>query len=228
MNIAFDEIDRLRERVDRCAISCGRDPAGVTIIGVTKTIDASRILKMIDCGIRIAGENRVQEFMEKYPLVEGCEWHMIGTLQKNKVKYLPGKVSLIHSVDSMDLMRELDRRAESSGLIFDVLVELNCAGEGSKSGISPESASEFIGKASAFQNVRIKGLMTIGPNTDDQKQIGRIFENIYKKYIDIQREYRDNTPIECLSMGMSNDFETAIREGSNMIRIGTAIFGRRQ
>jgi len=223
-----ENVARLKDRIEKAAASCGRDPDEITLVGVTKTIDIARMKRLTECGVNTLGENRVQELLEKHDSFPDCEWHLIGNLQKNKVKYLPGKVSLIHSVDSIGLASELDRKAAATGIRFDVLVEINIAGEETKFGIRPEETDEFIESASHFKNISVKGLMTIAPYTGDMKKIGRLFENIYKIYIDMQNKRVDNTNIQCLSMGMTNDFEMAIREGSNMIRIGTAIFGQRK
>ena len=221
-------IERVRERVSAAELRSGRKSGDVRIIAVTKTVEPERILKAIDCGITEIGENRVQELMEKYDIIDrGCSWHLIGHLQTNKVKYIADKVSLIHSLDRMELAEEIQKRAGKAGRIMEALVQVNIAGEETKSGISPEQALDFVRTLSGFGNIRVKGLMTIAPIAENPGDVRWVFAGLRKLLIDIRKENIDNIDMECLSMGMSNDFETAIEEGSNMVRIGTAIFGRR-
>jgi pyridoxal phosphate enzyme (YggS family) len=223
-----DNVEKIRERVRAAELRSGRKPGGVRIIAVTKTVEPGRILKAIGCGITDLGENRVQELTEKYDIIDReCRWHLIGHLQTNKVKYIVDKVSLIHSLDSMELAQEIQKRAAKAGRILETLVQVNIAGEETKSGISPGQALDFVKALSVLGNIRVKGLMTIAPMAENPEDVRWVFAGLKKLLIDIRKENIDNIDMECLSMGMSNDFETAIEEGSNMVRIGTAIFGRR-
>ncbi len=215
-------------RINEAAVRAGRDPADIKLIGVTKTVDTERIKAAYNCGIKDFGENRVQELCEKTDILDiNCKWHLIGHLQTNKVKYIIDKVSLIHSLDSLELAKEISRRAEKAGRIAEVLVQVNVAGEDTKFGIGPEETPAFIKEVSHMGNIRIKGLMTIAPLSEDPENVRWVFAGLGKLRIDISRENIDNVDMDYLSMGMSNDFEVAIEEGSNMVRIGTALFGKR-
>jgi pyridoxal phosphate enzyme (YggS family) len=221
-------LDAIVDRINAAAARAGRDPADIRIIGVTKTVEPERIRAAYECGITDFGENRVQELLKKADTLDvDCMWHLIGHLQTNKVKYIIDKVGLIHSLDSMELAQEISRRAGKAGRTIDALVQVNVAGEASKFGISPEEAPGFIREVSRLGNIRIKGLMTIAPLCDDPEEVRWVFAGLGKLRIDISRENIDNVDMTCLSMGMSNDFEVAIEEGANMVRIGTALFGKR-
>lgn len=221
-------IDELRERVRRAAEKSGRRAEDVKVIAVTKTVAPDRIIAAVDAGMTDLGENRVQELCEKYDIIDrGCSWHLIGHLQTNKVKYIIDKVSMIHSVDRMELAQEIQKRAEKAGRTIDVLVQVNIAEEDSKFGIHKEQAPGFIKEISKYANIKVRGLMTIAPLSGDPEEIRYVFRDLRKLLIDIKEENIDNINMDYLSMGMSNDFEAAIEEGSNMVRIGTAIFGKR-
>lgn len=218
----------VRERAAQAAIKSGRKPEDVSIIAVTKTVEPERITKAIDEGLKELGENRVQELCEKYDIIDrDCSWHLIGHLQTNKVKYIIDKVKLIHSLDSVELAKEIQKRAEKLNRIADVLVQVNVAGEDTKFGISPETTLDFLREISRYGNIKVRGLMTIAPFADNPEDIRYVFRDLRKKFIDIKKENIDNIDMVILSMGMSNDFEVAIEEGSNMVRIGSAIFGKR-
>lgn len=219
----------VRERAAQAAVKSGRKPEDVSIIAVTKTVEPERITKAIDEGLKELGENRVQELCEKYDIIgRDCSWHLIGHLQTNKVKYIIDKVKLIHSLDSIELSREIQKRAEKLNRIVDVLVQVNVAGEDTKFGISPESTLDFLREISGYGNIKVRGLMTIAPIAENPEDVRYVFRELRKKFIDIKRENIDNIDMVILSMGMSNDFEVAIEEGSNMVRIGSAIFGKRK
>jgi pyridoxal phosphate enzyme (YggS family) len=222
-----DNVARLRERVGLAARRSGSEPSDIVVVAVTKTVEPARIREAVACGLTVVGENRVQELLEKYPAVQGCEWHMIGHLQSNKAKYLPGKVSMIQSLDSAGLARELDVRARAAGVTVSALVEVNISGESAKTGIPPEAVPDFLETMAAWPNVLVKGLMAIGPLTEDRVLIRKCFERMRRIYVDNLCQKADNVAMEHLSMGMSHDFELAIESGSNMIRVGTAIFGAR-
>lgn len=228
IDIIRNNLEAINSKIKAAAIRAGRDPSDIKLIGVTKTVDTVRIKSAYACGIEDFGENRVQELCEKADILDiNCTWHLIGHLQTNKVKYIIDKVSLIHSLDSLELAKEISRRAEKAGRIMDVLVQVNVAGEDSKFGIRPEEALSFVKEVSRMGNIRVKGLMTIAPISDDPEGVRWVFAGLGKLRIDIARENIDNVDMDYLSMGMSHDFEVAIEEGSNMVRIGTALFGKR-
>jgi len=223
-----ENIEKIKLRVASAAQKSGRDPKDVKIIAVTKTVDTARIMEAIDAGVTDVGENRVQELCNKYDIIGAqCNWHLIGSLQTNKVKYIIDKVALIHSLDRIELAEEIQKRAERISRVVDVLVQVNVAKEETKSGIYLEQAYDFVKEVSKYGNIRIRGLMTIAPFAENPEEVRFVFRELHKLYIDISRENADNINMDYLSMGMSNDFEIAIEEGSNMVRIGTAIFGRR-
>ncbi len=217
------------ERIRAAAEKARRDPEEIKLIAVTKTVDTDRISKALECGITDTGENRVQELCDKYDILgDRCKWHLIGHLQTNKVKYIIDKVCLIHSLDSIELAEEIQKRAEKSGKTVEVLVQVNVAAEATKFGIEPENAIDFVRKLSSMGNIKVRGLMTIAPFSEDPEQVRWVFASLRKLRIDIIGENIDNINMDYLSMGMSNDFEVAIEEGANMVRVGTSIFGRRQ
>lgn len=221
-------IEKVKEKVAAAAKRSGRKSEDIKIIAVTKTIDTPRIEKAIDEGILDLGENRVQELLEKYDIInKSCRWHLIGHLQTNKVKYIIDKVELLHSLDSMELARELQKRAQKLGRVINSLVQVNIAGEETKFGLEPGKVMDFIRNVSTMPNIKIKGLMTIAPFAQNTEEIRFVFRDLRKMLIDIRTENIDNIDMDFLSMGMSNDFEVAIEEGSNIVRIGTAIFGER-
>lgn len=223
-----NNISAIKEEIKQACLKSGRSPEEITIIAVTKTIDVERINYAVDCGLSNLGENKVQEIMDKYDAVaKGVKWNLIGHLQTNKVKYIIDKVELIHSVDSIKLAEEISRRAEKNNLIKEVLVQINVAMEETKFGINIEDAVDFVKSASVFNNIRIKGLMTIAPYDEDVEKVRPIFRQLKKKFDELAQMNIPNTEMKYLSMGMSNDYNIAIEEGANMIRVGTAIFGKR-
>ena len=192
----------------------------ITVVAATKTIDPERINLLPEYGINIAGENRVQELIEKYDSVRGVKWHFIGSLQTNKVKYIVDKVELIHSVDREELADEIDKRSAKIGKVTDVLVEVNTGEEASKSGVMPEKAEALAAYVAAKKNVRLRGVMGVFP-------IGAADE-LYEKLYGIYRKIADTYPeADVLSAGMSGDYLKAIAHGANLVRIGSAIFGKR-
>ena len=223
-----NNIEEVLRRVDAAAGKAGKSREDVQVIAVTKTVDVQRIMKALECGLLNLGENRVQELGDKFDLINGtCHWHLIGHLQTNKVKYVLGKVKMIHSLDRLELAEEIQKRAEKAGLTVEALVQVNIAEEESKFGTEKDKVCEFLKAVSKFKNVKVKGLMTIAPLAENPEDIRWVFKELKKLHIDISKENIDNIDMDYLSMGMSNDFEVAIEEGSNMVRIGTAIFGKR-
>ncbi len=217
----------IRNKIKKAAELSGRKAEDITLIAVTKTYSPDAINEAIDCGVTDIGENKVQEIVEKYDKVKPVRWHLIGHLQTNKVKYIIDKVDMIHSVDSLRLMDEIDRQAKKHNIVMKILIQVNISGEESKFGISPDEIEEILQHAGTLNNVKVCGLMTILPKLDSDISLRLHFVNIKRIYIDISSKKYNNIDMKYLSMGMSGDFELAIEEGSNMVRIGRAIFGER-
>ena len=206
----------------------GRERNEVTLITVSKTNPVVRLKEAMDCGVSIFGENKVQEMLEKMEeLPDSLEWHMIGHLQRNKVKYIMGKVALIHSVDSLRLAQEISKEAVKQGTEENILVEINVAEEESKFGITTEEAIQLVEEIAKLPAIHVKGLMTIAPFVENQEENRQVFRALKKLSVDIKQKNIDNVTMDVLSMGMTNDYEVAIEEGATMIRVGTGIFGRR-
>lgn len=220
MTIA-ENIESIRERIAKAAATVGRDPREIKLVAVTKLHTPQEINEAIDAGITDAGENKVQELVDKYDKVKHVNWHLIGHLQTNKVKYIIDKVCLIHSVDSLHIAKEIDKRAAQHGISADVLVQINTAGEETKFGVSTAEADPLIEQIrEECPNVNVKGIMCIAPYAEDTESVRKYFaaaKEIYDRHGDFT----------VLSMGMSHDFEAAVKEGSNLVRIGTSIFGQR-
>lgn len=228
MDSIKNNIEAIKKDIEEICLKSGKNPDDITIIAVTKTVDTDRINYAADCGLTNLGENKVQEIMDKYePVNKNVKWHLIGHLQTNKVKYIIDKVELIHSVDSVKLAEEISKKALKNNLIKEVLVQVNVAKEESKFGIDIEEVISFVKTISAFENIRIKGLMTIAPYDENPENVRPIFRLLRQKFDELAQMNIPNTDMKYLSMGMSNDYAVAIEEGANMIRIGTAIFGKR-
>ena len=228
MSIA-ENIAIVKEKIARAAEAAGRDPEDVLLIGATKMNDAARVREAIAAGLPACGENRVQELQEKNAVgaYEGARLHFIGTLQKNKAKYLVGTVELIHSVDSVPLMAEISRQALKRGLRQDILLEVNTGGEASKSGMRPDELPETLAAAAEYPGIFVRGLMTIPPICRLPEENLPYFRLLQQLFIDNGEKKYDNVRMDFMSMGMSGDYEAAIACGANMVRVGTAIFGAR-
>ena len=228
MGIA-ENIAGVRSRMAEAARRAGRDPKDILLVGASKMNTAAACQEAVDAGIDALGENRVQEMLGKLAenAYDGAPLHFIGHLQRNKVRQVVGRASLIHSAGSLELLAEIDRQAGQRGLRQDVLLEVNIGGEASKSGFAPELLADAAAQARDFAHIRVLGLMTVPPAA--RQPLGNLpyFEKVYRLYVDIGRNLYDNS-FEYLSMGMSDDFEDAIAAGANMVRVGSAIFGRRQ
>ncbi len=223
-----ENLESVRERIERACLRTGRSPDEITLVAVTKTVGPDRIQEAVDAGVRVLGENRVQEAEAKIGAVRGeVAWHMVGHLQRNKVRKAVGMFDVIQSVDSLRLAEEVDRRGEEAGRVVDMMVEVNTSGEETKHGVSPEDAVDLTGKISELPHSGIKGLMTIGAFTDDERVVRACFRTLRGLAEDVRRAGIPDVEMRYLSMGMTSDFEPAIEEGSNMVRIGTAIFGPR-
>ncbi|MCX7714717.1 MAG: YggS family pyridoxal phosphate-dependent enzyme [Clostridia bacterium] len=227
MNFIYDNLNKVEENISKAALRAGRKREDITLVAVTKTHGADLINEAIRLGITDIGENKVQEIMQKYDSVSRANWHLIGHLQTNKVKYIVGKVKLIHSVDSIKLMDEIERQGHKHNRVTEVLIQVNISGEETKFGIRPEEIETYLEYVGKLSFVKISGLMTILPKVDESVSNRLHFRNINRIYVDIQSKKYDNVSMRYLSMGMSGDYEAAIEEGSNMVRVGSAIFGDR-
>ena len=222
-NLSFVE-NNIQEACQRS----GRLREEVTLIAVSKTKPVSDLKEAYDLGIRVFGENKVQELVDKYEaLPKDIKWHMIGHLQRNKVKYIIDKVSLIHSVDSLRLAETIEKEAAKHNIVVNILIEVNVAKEESKFGLMPEELEEFIEKVAEFPHIHVEGLMTIAPFVEDSEENRLIFQRLRKLSVDIRGKNVDNITMRILSMGMTNDYLVAIEEGATMVRVGTGIFGAR-
>lgn len=221
-------IEYIKKVKDEAARRSGRTGDDVLLVAVTKLHSAEEINEAISCGITDIGENKVQEIVDKYERVNPVRWHLIGHLQTNKVKYIIDKVSMIHSVDSLKLAQEINKRAQQHDLTMDILIQVNSAMEESKFGITTEETGQMIEDIlNTCPNINIRGLMCIAPFEDDPEDAREYFAEVKKLYDEYGRIEHPRLDFKYLSMGMSNDFEVAIEEGSNLIRVGTSIFGAR-
>lgn len=224
MGTISENIADVKRKIEQARSEKGQE---VTLIAVTKTHSPDMINEAIDAGITDIGENKVQEIMEKFDLVKPVRWHLIGHLQTNKVKYIIDKVCLIHSVDSVKLLDEIERQASKTDKVQEVLIQVNITGEETKFGIKPEELDGMLEYADKLAHVRVMGLMTILSKLDSEISNRLHFNNIFNKFVDISQKKYDNVNMKYLSMGMSGDFELAVSCGSNMVRVGSAIFGER-
>ncbi|MDD6602765.1 MAG: YggS family pyridoxal phosphate-dependent enzyme [Eubacteriales bacterium] len=226
----IDNYKRVRNDVFEAAVKAGRDPKDVRLMCVTKTVEAEYINPVLDLGADLIGENRVQEYMGKKDALhlDGVEKHIIGHLQTNKVKYIVGDVDMIESVDSVKLAKEISKESVKRDVTTNVLVEVNVGKEDSKSGIYIEQLEELLAQISVLEGIRVKGLMTIPPICEDITQVRKYFEQMHRAFVDMGAKGMPNIDMDILSMGMSGDYEAAVLEGSNIVRVGSAIFGARK
>ena len=223
-----DKLNLVKKNIEEACDTAGRSPQEVTLIAVSKTKPVEMLKEAYDAGVRVFGENKVQEIVDKYDqMPSDVQWHMIGHLQRNKVKYIVDKVCLIHSVDSYRLAEEINIQAKKKNITVPILVEVNIAEESSKFGIHAEDAIALVEQIAQLENVRIKGLMTIAPLVENPEDNRQYFRNIRQLSVDIAAKNIDNVSMDILSMGMTNDYEVAIEEGATIVRVGTGIFGER-
>jgi len=223
-----DNLQVIYENIAKAAQKSGRNAEDITLVAVTKTIDVEYIKQAYDLGLRDFGENRVQELLTKIDkLPADINWHMIGHLQKNKVRNIFDKACLIHSVDSEKLAVEINKKSEKNNIISNILIEINIAEEDSKNGIFLQNAPILIEHIQSLSNIRIKGLMCVAPFVEKSEQNRIYFEKMRKLFLDIKAKQEHNVDMRFLSMGMSGDYEIAIEEGANIIRVGTSLFGAR-
>ena len=218
----------IEEKVGKACLRAGRKREDVTLIAVSKTKPVSMIHELLPLGVRDFGENKVQELTEKEELLpKDIRWHMIGHLQRNKVKYVVGKACMIHSVDSLRLAEEISKEALKKQISVPILVEVNVAGEESKFGVSVQEAPFLVEQICRLPGIEVKGLMTIAPYVEDPEENRIVFRNLRKLSVDIGGKNFDNVTMDILSMGMTGDYEVAIEEGATHVRVGTGIFGER-
>ena len=228
MSIA-ENVAAIRRELEMAALAAGRDPGEIQLCAATKMNDSDAVRQAISAGVDCCGENRVQELTQKLAqnAYDGAPVHFIGHLQTNKVKQVVGKVALIQSVDSLRLLSAIDAEARKQGIVQDILLEINIGQEESKSGFREEEILPLLEKIGDFPNICVKGLMAIPPISQNSGDNLKYFQKISHLSVDIEAKKYDNVTVKCLSMGMSGDYQDAIRCGSTMIRIGTAIFGAR-
>ena len=215
-------------KIVKACENSGRQRDDVTLIAVSKTKPVETLKEAYDLGVRVFGENIVQELTDKYEaLPKDIQWHMIGHLQRNKVKYIIDKVALIHSVDSIRLAETIEKEAAKHNITANILIEVNVAKEESKFGLMPEELDELIDKIKDFNHIQVKGLMTIAPFVENPETNREIFRSLRKLSVDISNKNVDNVNVSILSMGMTNDYTVAVEEGATMVRVGTGIFGAR-
>ena len=224
----FKNVEQVHDRIKAACIRGGRKPEEVTLIAVSKTKPLEDLQEAYRCGERVFGENKVQEIALKQPQMpkDAC-FHMIGHLQRNKVRQVLPLVSMIHSVDSLRLAQEIQQEAKRLGRIVDILLEVNVAGEESKFGFAPEEVIHNLQMIREFSHIRVCGLMTIAPFVENSEQNRPVFKKLFQLYVDIKHKNIDNVNMSVLSMGMTGDYEVAVEEGATMIRVGTGIFGVR-
>lgn len=221
-------LETVRSQISEAAEIAGKKGEDVILVAVSKTRNPEEINTAIDAGVTDIGENKVQEIMEKYDDIKPVRWHLIGHLQTNKVKYIIDKVDMIHSVDSVKLAKEIDKRAKAHGKTMDILVQINPAEEESKFGVTIEGAGDLVREIlDTCENIRIKGLMSVAPIAEDPRDVKPFFDGVKAKYDELAQIDDPKLDFQYLSMGMSHDFAVAIESGSNLVRVGSAIFGER-
>lgn len=223
-----ENLEQVRKNIDEACRMAGRDPKEVTLIAVSKTKPVSMLKEAYDAGARCFGENKVQEIMDKHPqLPEDIQWHMIGHLQRNKVKYIVDKVSMIHSVDSLRLAQTIEQEAAKHNVCVPVLLEVNVAQEESKFGLKMGEVLPLIETIADFPHIKVQGLMTIAPYVENAEDNRDFFRQLKKLSVDIEAKNINNVSMSVLSMGMTGDYQVAVQEGATMVRVGTGIFGER-
>ncbi len=217
-------IEGIQARIEKAAEKSGRKASDIILVAVSKTVDSEMVRRAYDLGLRHFGENRVQELQNKLDSLPEAHWHMIGRLQTNKVKDLVGKVQLIHSLDRWKLAEEIDKRGQQAGLEVPALIEVNISGEIQKAGFAADEVEELLKQAAQFKSLRIHGFMTMAPLTDHAESSRPIFRELADMKKRLGKNSYHNVELKYLSMGMSDDFEVAVEEGANIVRIGTALF----
>lgn len=223
-----DNLAQVEHNMEEACRRAGRDRSEVTLIAVSKTKPVETLQEAYDLGVRVFGENKVQEMADKYEVLpKDIQWHLIGHLQRNKVKYIIDKAVLIHSMDSLRLAQTIEKEAEKHNLTAHILIEVNVAREESKFGIFPEDLESLVDEIAKLPHIQVDGLMTIAPFVSDPEENRPVFRELRKLSVDISAKKVDNVNMSVLSMGMTNDYQVAIEEGATMVRVGTGIFGAR-
>ena len=223
-----ENLAQVQKNIEESCGNVNRDPGEVTLIAVSKTKPLEMLREAYDAGARVFGENKVQEIVDKYDhMPSDVKWHMIGHLQRNKVKYIVDKVAMIHSVDSFRLAETIEKEAAKKNVTVPILIEVNVAQEESKYGLKPEEVLPFIEEIADFSHIQIKGLMTIAPYVENAEENRDIFRELKKLSVDIAAKNINNVTMSVLSMGMTGDYMVAVQEGATMVRVGTGIFGAR-
>ncbi|MFR7835258.1 MAG: YggS family pyridoxal phosphate-dependent enzyme [Ezakiella sp.] len=223
-----DNVNEVRENMAKAALRAGRNPEDITLCAVSKYIEVPKIKEALEAGVTILGENKVQELVDKLPqFSEDVNFHMIGQLQTNKVKYIIDKVKLIHSLDRKSLLKTLDKEAKKKNIISDTLIQVNLTSDPNRGGVSIEELPEFVEEVGKYSSVRVRGLMCVAQNVDDENIIREDFRRMRLEFERLKLYNINNVSGEILSMGMSHDYEIAIEEGATLVRVGTRIFGKR-
>lgn len=223
-----DNVNEVRENMAKAALRAGRNPEDITLCAVSKYIEVPKIKEALEAGVTILGENKVQELVDKLPqFSEDVNFHMIGQLQTNKVKYIIDKVKLIHSLDRKNLLKTLDKEAKKKNIISDTLIQVNLTSDPNRGGVSIEELPEFVEEVGKYSSVRVRGLMCVAQNVDDENIIREDFRRMRLEFERLKLYNISNVSGEILSMGMSHDYEIAIEEGATLVRVGTRIFGKR-
>ena len=223
-----ENLQQVNANIEKACAAVSHDPGEVTLVAVSKTKPVSMLQEAYDAGARVFGENKVQEIMDKYDqLPSDIQWHMIGHLQRNKVKYIAGKVALIHSVDSLRLAKTISEEAVKHNCEIPILIEVNVAGEESKFGVSVEETLPLIEEIAKLPAIYVEGLMTIAPYVEDPEENRPVFRKLKELSVDIAAKNINNVRMAILSMGMTGDYEVAVEEGATLVRVGTGIFGER-
>lgn len=223
-----ENLKAVQDNINAACERAGRDPSEVTLVAVSKTKPVEMLMEAYEAGVRDFGENYVQELVDKIETMpKDIRWHMIGHLQRNKVKYIVGKVCMIHSVDSLRLAEEISKESVKKNVNTDILVEVNVGNEDTKFGIALSEAGEMVEKMAALPNISVRGFMTSAPFVENAEDNRKIFSDLHKIIVDIKGKNIDNTTMDVLSMGMTNDYVVAVEEGSSLVRVGTGIFGAR-
>ena len=223
-----ENLQQVNANIEKACAAVGRAPSEITLVAVSKTKPVSMLQEAYDAGARVFGENKVQEIMDKYDqLPSDIQWHMIGHLQRNKVKYIIDKVAMIHSVDSLRLAQTIEQEAAKKELVMPILLEVNVAEEDTKFGLKVEEVLPLLEQISSFSHIQVKGLMTIAPFVENPEENREVFRTLKKLSVDINAKNINNVNMSVLSMGMTGDYQVAVQEGSTMVRVGTGIFGER-
>lgn len=223
-----ENLQQVNANIEKACAAVGRAPSEITLVAVSKTKPVSMLQEAYDAGARVFGENKVQEIMDKYDqLPSDIQWHMIGHLQRNKVKYIIDKVAMIHSVDSLRLAQTIEQEAAKKDLVMPILLEVNVAEEDTKFGLKVEEVLPLLEQISSFSHIQVKGLMTIAPFVENPEENREVFRTLKKLSVDISAKNINNVTMSVLSMGMTGDYQVAVQEGSTMVRVGTGIFGER-